>query len=185
MLQEETSKNFFHSDYNFLLVNWLFRTPIQLRKLGSRGDHWPPLFLLHCIVKFSKQKLALCSTLRVLSLDITINLCCSSNPPCLQRSKFIVYLPHTLCRGSLKRRLGLTSSLIRGLLIQFIANRRDNRTEGPLQRDDPSPAQGAVLVLSGGQEGGETSRGLHQRSCEIECVVLANTAHTKYNVAHK
>ena len=33
----ETSKNFFHSDYNFLLVNnyWLFRTPIQLRKLGS------------------------------------------------------------------------------------------------------------------------------------------------------
>ncbi|XP_064385474.1 CWF19-like protein 1 [Halichondria panicea] len=28
----------------------------------------------------------------------------------------------------------------------------------------PSPAHGAVLVLSGGQGGGETSRGLHRRS---------------------
>ena len=30
----------------------------------------------------------------------------------------------------------------RGLLILLIANRRDNRTEDPLQRDDPLPSPG-------------------------------------------
>ena len=36
--------------------------------------------------------------------------------------------------------MGLTSSLIRELLIQLIANKRDKRTEDPLQRDDPLPS---------------------------------------------
>ena len=55
----------------------------------------------------------------------------------------------------------------------------------PAKRRPPPQPRGPCWFCLGGKGGGETSRGLHQRSCEIECVVLANTAHTKYNVAHK
>ncbi len=60
----------------------------------------------------------------------------------MQRSRFIVYLlPHTVQRES-QEEAGPNFFFDQRLLIQLIANRRDSRTEDPLQRDDPLPGPG-------------------------------------------